>query len=539
MRTNRLLNSCLALIPATLFIACASSDPANPGSESTDAGAHASADGGNQQPPPSGDAGAADGGNGSADGGNNGSNGGNADGGNGDGGSGNEPPPASGDAGTTPDVDGGGSETPSETESTHFFLPTVEPDNTSAPRIELDAQGGVHALYPAYAGGGAYYSYCPADCQSEDDVKVVFLPTDGTVANAMLALTKNGKPRVLLSAFSDLTYASCDDDCTDEDSWQSDVILSHDNAKEVTGEALALDPQGHPHFTIHTYRALFGIGQLEPKTEYASCTAEDCGDADAWQYTPVSDQIWEDAHLMFDAEGTAHLAFVADVMSEQWVVTDYFAAYAACSGDCKTVEDWPATGLARAYQSMTEAVTVNPSVALALTQDGKPRLLAFAVSDEGEKNLDYFECDADCTQDGSFKGTVLSNHPDIGAGIDLALDAQDRPRFVHTLDYNIALAYCDDLPCATETSQWDLTMVEASGNIPKDNIFPYPNCYVAAWFLHGASLALTADGQPRVGYQARDISGGLGQPDGPNTPECVAGTDMTWSRLALMPSYKD
>jgi hypothetical protein len=438
-----------------------------------------------------------------------------------------------GDEPNEPSVDAGGT----GNEASQFFLPTTEPDNTAAPRIELDAAGGIHALYPAYAGGGAYYAYCAADCAASEDVKVVYLPTDGTVANAMLALTAEGKPRVLLSAYSEAIYASCDEDCTDDANWSAGVILDHGSDKEITGEALALDPDGHPHFSIHTYRALFGIGQLPPKTEYASCYAADCTQADAWEYAPLSNQIWEDAQLKFDAEGKAHLGFVADVM-EDLVVTARISAYAECAGNCATEEDWPSIGLANAYANDTEVVSIKPSVSLALTSDGKPRLLAFAVSDTGEKNLDYFECDENCTTDG-FLGSVLSNHPDVGTGIDLALDDQDRPRFVHTLDYNIVLAYCDDLPCAAPDAQWDLTMVEAGGNIPKDNIFLYPNCYVGAWFLHSPSLALTADGAPRVGYQARDISGGLGNPDGPNTPDCVAGTDMTWSRMSVMSSYRE
>ena len=57
--------------------------------------------------------------------------------------------------------------------------------------------------------------------------------------------------------------------------------------------------------------------------------------------------------------------------------------------------------------------------------------------------------------------------------------------------------------------------------------------HVATWTLHSPSIALDAHGEPRVGYQARDISGGLDNPD-PTKPDCEAGTDMTWSRLALM-----
>jgi hypothetical protein len=88
------------------------------------------------------------------------------------------------------DRDGGGSGGAGADDA--FFLPTGEPDNTSAPTVEIDAAGGIHAVYPAYAGGSAYYAYCAAGCSGSDDVAVVRLPTDGTVANAMLALDGAG-----------------------------------------------------------------------------------------------------------------------------------------------------------------------------------------------------------------------------------------------------------------------------------------------------------------------------------------------------------
>ena len=47
-------------------------------------------------------------------------------------------------------------------------------------------------------------------------------------------------------------------------------------------------------------------------------------------------------------------------------------------------------------------------------------------------------------------------------------------------------------------------------------------------------IALDASGHARVGYQARDISGGWSNPNPETEPDCVAGTDMTWSRLAIM-----
>lgn len=416
-----------------------------------------------------------------------------------------------------------------------FFLPTGEPDNTSAPRVEVDGQGGIHAVYPAYAGGGAYYAYCSADCTGPEAVRVVYLPTDGTVANAMLALTEQGAPRVLLSSYQLVYFASCDADCTASDKWELGAIFDHDADQEITGESLALDQHGNPHFLVHTYRAYLGIGQKEPETLYASCASGSCTTQDAWQYGRISDQIWEDAHLLFDADGRAHVAMVANVMEDN-VATEYIAGYATCAGACDGIDDWEAVGLAYAYTSETEVVSIRPSVALALTSDDNPRVLALAVSEDGGKNLDYFECDADCTQEG-FQGVIVSEHDAIGAGIDLALDAQDRPRLVYTLDYNIGLAYCDELPCAGPEASWDLTPVELSSSMPPDEILPYPNCTVSAWFLHSPSLALDAAGAPRVGYQARDISGGWETPTDPTESPCVAGTDMTWSRLAVMSSH--
>ncbi|HET7543045.1 MAG TPA: hypothetical protein VFK05_24400 [Polyangiaceae bacterium] len=415
-----------------------------------------------------------------------------------------------------------------------FFLPTGEPDNTAAPSIEVDAQGGTHAVYPAYAGGNAYYAYCPADCRGESDVKVVTLPTEGTVANAMLALDSNGRPRVLLSAFQKLYYASCDSGCTSANGWKIDEILDHDGDREVSGEALALDPSGHPRFLMHTYRAYLGIGQKTPKTWYATCDSA-CGEAASWSYSEIAQEIWEGTSLRFDRAGGAHIATVINV-NEGERAGQKLSAYLECKGECTTEDDWNGIGFIKPYESATDAVTVRPTVSLALTRAGAPRVVVLGENEGKPKNIIYFQCDQDCAHD-NWQGAVVSNHDQIDAGLDLALDANDHPRLVYTLNYNIGLAYCDSEPCGGPAANWDLTKVELSGDIPPDEIFLWENCTVGAWFLHSPSLALTKDGKPRVGYQARDISGGVTRPD-PTKPACRAGTDMTWSRLSLMASYK-
>jgi len=418
--------------------------------------------------------------------------------------------------------------------SAHFFLPTGEPHNTAAPSIEVDAQGGTHALYPAYAGGNAYYAFCPANCRGQADVKVVELPTEGTVANAMLALDSSGRPRVLLSAFQKLYYGSCDSGCTSASGWKLDEILDHDGDREVSGEALALDPSGHPRFLMHTYRAFLGIGQKAPKTWYVTCDSA-CASAGSWTYSEIAQEIWEGTSLRFDRSGGAHIATVIDI-NEGEKAGQKLSAYLECSGACTGKDDWNGIGFIKPYESQVDAVSVKPTVSMALTRAGAPRVVVFGANDGKPKNIIYFECDQDCAHD-NWQAAVVSNHDQINAGLDLALDANDHPRLVYTLNYNIGLAFCDSEPCGGANAAWDLTKVELSGEIPADDIFLWENCTVGAWFLHSPSLALTKDGKPRVGYQARDISGGLGRPD-PTKPACRAGTDMTWSRLSLMTSYK-
>jgi hypothetical protein len=389
-------------------------------------------------------------------------------------------------------------------------------------------------VYPAYAGGNAYYAYCGAECKGPDDVKVVTFETEGTVANSMLTLTRDGHPRVLLSAYQKVYYASCDADCANRASWSVSMILDHQSDREISGEAFALDGAGHPRFLMHTYRAYLGIGQKPPKTWYASCDAS-CDNPASWTFSEIAQEIWEGTTLRFDANDKPRIATVVN-FNEGDQAGQKLSAYLECMGDCTTSTGWKGIGFIKPFESLTEAVSIHPTVSMALTRAGGPRVAVLGQDDNGGKRIVYFECDADCTND-HWQGAVVSNHEKIDAGIDLVLDAQDRPRLAYTLDYNIGMAFCDDAVCGGPNSNWNLTKVELSRDIPPDAIFLWENCTIGAWFLHSPSIALTTDGKPRVGYQARDISGGWSQPD-PTKPPCIAGTDMTWSRVALLASYK-
>ncbi len=428
---------------------------------------------------------------------------------------------------------GGGRDANGYVPSAKFFLPTgAEVHNTSAPSLEIDEAGTVHAVYPNYAGGGAHYATCPAECASEKDVKVVSFPTEGTVANAMLALTKDGKPRVLLSTFARVYFASCDANCSEEGSWQLGEIMNHGSDREITGEALALDPQGRPRFVMHTYKAYLGVGQKAPATWYMTCDAN-CTEQGSWKESQIAKQMYRGSALRIDDKGVAHLATITPLGED--TSGPATGAYLECASGCTTEEDWKGIGFLPAYESDIEAISVKATISLALTKDGAPRVAMLAKQND-KKSIVYFHCDADCTAD-HWTGSVVSDHEKLGAGLDLALDETGNARFAYTLDYNIVLAHCDAENCAAENAPWDLTKVEFGSDMPKDDIFLYPNCNVGAWFLHSPSLALTKDGRPRVGYQARDISGGWSNPD-KTKPDCKAGTDMTLSRMSIMSSVK-
>ena len=447
------------------------------------------------------------------------------------------PPPH--DAGA-PVVSDGGSTSPGNTPSgtvPHFFLPTGEPTNTAEPAVEIDGQNNVHTAYPAYVRGGAFYAFCSAaSCKSPADAKHVEFETDGTVDTAMLALTSDGRPRILLTTYLSIYYAQCDRGCTERSNWSLVQLINQGSDVTATGESLALDPAGNPRFIMHGRRNPYDF--FTPKvtdTRLASCDAN-CQDPASWSFQVIAEkEIWEGSHLRYDASGRAHVA--TTVFNYADTTQGPLLAYLTCQGACNTVGTWSGTGFGEPVVSLTDVVSISPTISLALTKAGQPRVAMLIKDNQGKRSIGYAECDADCAKSDTWRGINLWGvDSPIGAGIDLALTSNNVPVFAHTINYNIVLTYCQEEPCTANGAKWESTNVERSADIPADTIFLEWNCTVGAWFLHNPSLALTSDDKPRVGYQSRDISGGVSRPD-PLKPRCTAGTDMTFSRLALLPSY--
>jgi hypothetical protein len=489
------------LIAAPCFSACSSNTAQKPtASDPSDAGAAGEPAGGSEEPG-SGAGGAADAGEPGSEAG------------------------AASEGGSMPSKPGG---KPTSSSGAAFFLPTDTPTNTSAPRVEVDAKGGTHFLYPAFAIGDAFYGYCSAGCAGPDDVKSVRLETQGSVTNAALALDAAGRPRALLATFTSVYYAACDSHCTDAANWTTTKIIDHGSDYEVTGEALALQ-DGKPRFLMHAYRKFLGAFQ-KPETLYVECD-EACDDASSWSQHSISNQLWEDSTLRFDARGTAHVATVVQVVQDGGPITK-IGAYFACTSDCDTPESWKGLGRDYAYESLTADPTIQPSVSLALTKSGAPRLIVLGKDDDGNARISYHECDQHCTEEAGWAPYMSLTDPHFGAGIDLALDAQDQPRIAFTSGFDIDVAECSQQRCSDADAEWKFSTIERASSMKPDDIILWPNCTVSSWLLHSPSIAIGASGRPELGYQARDISGGTRTPD-PTKPACTAGTDMSLTRALL------
>jgi len=420
--------------------------------------------------------------------------------------------------------------------TSRFFLPTGEPRNTTRPRVEVDANGNLHMVYPASSVGDAFYAYCRGNCSSAEQVKVVRFSTQGTVDNAMVALGPDGRPHVLLSTYQRAYYASCTGDCSQQSSWTVSSILEHGGKYEISGEAFALTPEGHPRFIMHGYRSLRGA---TPSTFYVQCDSA-CQTAASWHASQISDQTWQEVTLRFNSSGQARLTATKPANDGS---SQHKGSYGECDANCSQPNDWKTLDLYDTFSSLTELARMYPSVSMALTSSGKPRVVLLGADEggSGERNLVYAECDGNCLVNEGWQAQFLipagSDGNKLRAGVDLALDAQNRPRLVYTADYNILLAHCDADCTDPDKSTWQLKKVEFSGDMQADKVIPYSNCTMASWFLFHPSLAIGRDGLPRVAYQAADISGGGSHPE-PGTTPCSAGADMTFARFSQLDSLR-
>lgn len=431
--------------------------------------------------------------------------------------------PAAGATGGPDGPDG-----PPDTAARRFFLSTPQATNTVAPRVVVDEAGGIHVAYAAYVGGRAFYARCKASCSGSDAMDVVTFEVGDSISNVALAVTPDGRPRLVLAEFDKVYFAACDTGCGERAHWQVTPIFDHDNRMEVSGAALTLDAEGRPRFLMHTYVATLGVHQEAPETFLASCD-ESCDDAGSWRFDRVAEDIWQYPELRFDSRGRMQVV-AGKVVFESGVPSAKLGTHFICDDGCEEPAAWRSVPLGALFEN----TVVKPSISLALTPEGGARIALLMQDDDPStpdgRALAYASCDGDC-EAASYRAAYLSQNQALRSGVSIALD-HGSPRVAFTLDYNIGVYHCEAHDCTD--ADWELAKVEFASDLPADDVFLFPGCSAGAWFLDSPSLALDR-GALRVGYRAYDVSGATQPPLDPSKPRCTTGLDFTWSRLATLP----
>jgi hypothetical protein len=437
--------------------------------------------------------------------------------------------------------------------SASFFiepLPSIDRP-TSHPTVMVDTADGVHIVFtpesvtPDHPKRSVLYAYCPSNCSSAAAFTITELGDDVEYAN--LALTPAGKPRVMArlrppsSNVFVYQYWTCDSNCTQAAQWSGTSVGAAYARATGWGEPFsrffALDHVGRPRFVY--YDAGADIDDPHWGAFYAYCDAG-CGSAVNWQEARLIDDVHaSEFALTFSPMGQPRLAYTS---YDSEAIAPY-VAYAECEANCASVANW--YGL-RLVDTASASVTEFATLALRSDSNGRPRLALYTGSGLGgtltPNTLYYLSCAAaPCTQGQSWQALDLglpSTHGE--AGVDLALDGQNRPRIAYhapmAAGFGLHYAWCN-ANCETSAQSWQYQEIEASETVNQEMPIPpwpgcsfpecnppIPPCTISTWDTGmRPSLALDAAGQPRVAYDADHQQGGA----------CGTFTDAKLARFAM------
>ena len=420
--------------------------------------------------------------------------------------------------------------------------------------VAVDGQGGMHAIFSKTVPllgdeqRAVYYAYCPpADasaCGRLDGWQIAAIDKEPEGwAWAQLKLTPGGKPRVLLvgtfmtdassGAYSTFhRYAECDAGCGQAGSWRSiDVVAGRSYGglydADYSYRTFALDHQGRPRFIFEARDASSG-GYIGPI--YAHCDAR-CAEPATWELTqiaPTDERVFINEHsqLAFTPDGRPR---VFGLVSGSLDDPSYRLVYLECDTACGEGASWSpptrlfSTGSGPGHFSWSAAFDVH----------GRPRLAFYPLGGP----LSYTWCDAACGQAASWEGYSLGLGLDSGAFPSLALDGQGRPRLAYRASVDdMGYAWCD-LACEGDAAQWRFHTAEDGSAILADLSVPLvPGCLRGDWFggLRPV-LALGADGNPRIAYDAEFKMECKRYPDDPNSTLTFVETKWWTSRVLFFP----
>jgi hypothetical protein len=307
---------------------------------------------------------------------------------------------------------------------------------------------------------------------------------------------------------------------------------------------VAVTPEGHPRLLI-----VSSSTQQDGGLDYAYAECDDgCSVRGNWTIARIATS-WDAMSSAFETDWMPQRTFVLDgegrprfLYSDRNYLIEpdhYGTFYMSCEAGCTDRANWTETDIARHSDYDTE---IFDSPALALTADGRPRVAGrvFALPGPGEteakEGLYFLSCDANCTETPSWTRTWVI---DAGSGSypsptwDLAIDPQGRPRIAFfagdgmeqaDLSHTLIYLWCDEADCLTDAA-WNGTVVVGEGN------------------GEGASLALDAEGQPRLAFLTASselgyawCDEGCETPDGAWTATLVEGqSDLTGVRPTALP----
>jgi hypothetical protein len=385
-----------------------------------------------------------------------------------------------------------------------FLNRTIKTDSAS---VAVDAAGGIHFAYAAYAQDAsghrpAYYGYCDptvVDCGIESNWVTVSL--SDRVEEVQLLLTKAGHPRLLLRGTEPtkydtlFQYAACDVNCTDFANWTgvdlttSQYLLVY--LEDYPRHYFALDNQDRPRFL---YRKTIN------DSYYAYCDTA-CSTGGAWTQYLLDPLIFSDPtnfpNLTFTSAGQPRISALVNTGDPDY---KRILTYIVCDSSCEDPTSWTAVPLMEAGSGHTSAV-------LRFNSSGQPRMIFNqGVISSVDGFLWYLWCNSGCN--------LRTNWDNFSLGFagqtedpDLALDAQDRPRIAFRIlsPGGLFFGFCNT-NCESQTAYWQGNISERDTLLDDDwVILPWEGCSSTASYWNGGkrpSLALDTAGNVRIGYVA-------------------------------------
>ena len=395
----------------------------------------------------------------------------------------------------------------------HFLAPEQE---SASAVIAADSAGGLHAAHTGYDGPTrdiVYYRHCDSRCTDPKAWETAELAVPGAI-KVQLALTPQGAPRLMISAFSigegtarDYLYAECNAGCTNSGNWAigkvaagGEGVLDGLFMYTIPERSFALDAHGNPRFVIADANYL-----VEPDHYGAfliACTAN-CTEGSNWTETNLAlhnempyrmEQFGQPVIATAPGGKIAVLASIHALDPETLEEAPYAIYYLACSRGCDDRANWERTRVIDpGFGSYP-----NPSWDLVLTPEGQPRVAFFAGEGMEQTDLDhlliYMWCDTSCENDANWYGNVVGPAVGEGESPDLAINGRGQPRIAFmTQDDGLGVVWCDD-DCQSNDGKWTAERVDDSATAAAERPTALPfHCDGEVWNGFMPSIALAGD----------------------------------------------